>query len=247
MSAVLETRSRYQDLVARAIRILNSEDVMDYNGHASARDASDANVIWINNRLASRSSLTAADVVPYDLRAGKRIGEGPEPPSEIFIHREIYLRRPDVQGIVHSHPHHILQLSAAKQTLRPIASLGSFLPEAGAALFDSTVLINTEQRGIAMAKALGDGPLVVLRQHGAVAVGESLQEAVVRHIGAELNAIVQFGALQIGDPNYLAGGELQTLHAENWGAHATRKAWHYYEETAYRRGALEGLPAPTGP
>jgi ribulose-5-phosphate 4-epimerase/fuculose-1-phosphate aldolase len=244
MSSQVLSNVRFGDLVARAIRILNAAGVMDFNGHVSARDDDDPNKIWINNRIASRSTLTAADVVPYDLAAAKRIGDGQEPPSETFIHREIYLRRPDVRGIVHSHPKAILKLSAAGQRLQPIAAIGTFLPEEGAAAFDSAVLINTQRRGEAMAQSLGHGPLVVLRQHGAVAVGGSVEEAVIRMICAEDNADIQLSALRAGTPNYLRGEELAVIRDENWGAHATRKYWLYQEETARRAGALRGLDDP---
>ena len=233
--------SRYGDLIARAVRICNIADVMDFNGHVSARDADDANVMWINNRHASRSTLTAVDIVPFDIAAGKRIGEGIEPPSEWHIHADIYRRRADVGGIVHSHPPYILTLSAAAQPLLPLNSTSSFIPEDGAPIFDSPVLINTAARGAAVAEKIGDGPIVVLRQHGTVTVGTSAEEAVVRMICAEDNAKTQYRALQIGTPTYLRGEELRLMASEHGGPHGVRKFWRYYEETAQKQGALDGL------
>jgi ribulose-5-phosphate 4-epimerase/fuculose-1-phosphate aldolase len=233
--------TRYGDLIARAVRICNAANVMDFNGHVSARDDDDANVMWINNRHASRSTLTAADIVPFDIAAGKRIGEGIEPPSEWHIHAEIYRRRPDVKGIVHSHPEFILSLSASQIALKPIGAIGSFLPEEGAPVFDSPVLINTAQRGRAMADAIGDAPVLVLRQHGTVTVGESAEQAVVRMICSEMNAKQQYQAIQVGEPRYLHGEELRTIEREGGGKHGTQKYWHYHEETARRIGALAGL------
>src|SRR5579884_3866970 len=118
--------TRYAELVARAVRICVAAGVMDFNGHVSARDENDPNIMWINNRHASRSTLTAADIVPFDIAAGKRIGEGIEPPSEWYIHAEIYKRRPDVGGIVHSHPEYIRTLSAVGVRLRPVDAMGPF-------------------------------------------------------------------------------------------------------------------------
>ena len=233
--------SRYGDLIARAVRICNSANVMDFNGHVSARDADDANVMWINNRHASRSTLTAADVVPFDIAAGKRIGDGVEPPSEWYIHAEIYRRRPDAGGIVHSHPPYILTLSAAAHRLKPLNSTSSFIAEAGAPVFDSPMLINTAARGAGVAETIGSGPIVVLRQHGAVTLGAYAEEAVVRMICAEDNAKTQYQALQIGTPTYLHGEELRVLASEHGGPHGIKKFWRYYEETALKTGALDGL------
>jgi ribulose-5-phosphate 4-epimerase/fuculose-1-phosphate aldolase len=231
----------YGDLIARAVRICNDAKVMDFNGHVSARDANDPNVFWINNRHASRSTLAAADIVPFDIAAGTRVGEGIEPPSEWHIHRELYQRFPHVAGIVHSHPRTIVTLTAAGQKLKPISSVGTFIPEAGAPVFDSPVLINTVARGKGMADAFGASPIGVLRQHGAVTVGGSCEEAVVRMICAEDNATTQYEALQIGTPNYMHGEELRLMQGEHSGPHGVQKYWRYFEETARRNGALDGL------
>jgi ribulose-5-phosphate 4-epimerase/fuculose-1-phosphate aldolase len=227
--------------VARAVRVCQAAGVMDMNGHVSLRDENAPNLMWINSRKASRSTLTAADIVPVDLDAGTRIGAGDEPPSEFHIHREIYRRRPDVMSIVHSHPTHILALSTAGQPLLPATAIGSFLPEQGAPLFDSAVLINTEQRGNALAQTLGPAPVVVLRQHGTVTVGGTLEQAVVRMICAEDNARLLCIALQTGTPRYLRGEELAVLARENWAPVSYTKHWHYHEETAQRAGAFEGI------
>jgi L-fuculose-phosphate aldolase len=228
----------YADLVARAVRICEVMGVMDYSGHVSARDGNDPNVMWINNRHASRSTLTAADIVPFDIAAGKRIGEGIEPPSEWAIHAEIYARRPDAMGIVHSHPKYILALSSVGVTLKPIGAIGAFLPEEGAPTFDSAVLINTRQRGVALANALGDAPVCVMRQHGIVAVGDCVEQAVMRLVRSERNAEQLAMALEIGTPRYIVGEELKVLNSENLGRHATQKTWRYFTESAATMGAF---------
>jgi ribulose-5-phosphate 4-epimerase/fuculose-1-phosphate aldolase len=241
VTAVHPTPLAYQQLIARAVRMCNAAGVMDWNGHVSVRDEGAPNTMWINSRSSSRSTIRTADIVPFDLVSGERIGDVDEPPSEYHIHRETYRVRPDVRSIVHAHPTYILALSVDGHALRPVtASVGTFLPEAGAPVFDSPVLINTEERGRGMAKALGDAPVVVLRQHGAVTVGGSVQEAVVRMLCAENSAQLQHLALQAGEPKYLHGEELKLLAGEYWVV-AVKKFWHYTEETARRAGAFEDL------
>jgi L-fuculose-phosphate aldolase len=240
-TAVTSSPARYGDLIARAVRICYAAQVMDMNGHVSTRDADDPNVMWINSRKASRSTLTAADVVPLDITTGKRIGEGDEAPSEYHIHTEIYKRRSDVTSIVHSHPEHILALSIIGQPVRHVTCVNPFLPEAGAPTFDSAVLINTQARGAALAAQLGDAGAIVLRQHGTVVTGASVEESVVRMITLELNAKLQVETLQMGTPRYIAGEELAVLAKENTSAIIIRKFWHFHEETARTMGALDGL------
>jgi ribulose-5-phosphate 4-epimerase/fuculose-1-phosphate aldolase len=240
-TTLVKAPRRYGDLIARAVRICYAADVMDMNGHVSTRDSDDPNVMWINSRKASRSTLTAADVGPLDITTGLRIGEGDEPPSEYHIHTEIYKRRPEIRSIVHSHPEHILALSIVGQPLRHVTCVNPFLPAAGAPTFDSSVLINTQARGGAVAEQLGSANAIVLRQHGTVVCGVSLEEAVVRMITAELNAKLQVETLQMGTPRYLEGEELAVLARENTSAVIIRKFWHFHEETARTMGALDGL------
>ncbi|HTJ25830.1 MAG TPA: class II aldolase/adducin family protein [Candidatus Limnocylindria bacterium] len=232
--------THYPSLIARAVRILNDKGIMDMNGHVSARDEDAPGTMWINSRKASRSTLTFADVVPVDLAGGRRIGEGDEPPSEFHIHRAVMRARPDVGAVVHSHPEFIVTLSIAGHKLVAVSGIGSFLPE-DVPVFDDANLINTALRGEAIAAALGDAPILVLRGHGAVVVGATVEEAVARYVCAEENARMQYRASLLGTPHVLRGEELEIVRRETWTATITKKHWHYHEESARRSGAFEGV------
>jgi ribulose-5-phosphate 4-epimerase/fuculose-1-phosphate aldolase len=227
-------------LIARAVRMINHAGCMDMNGHVSMRDHEDPNMMWINSRKASRSSLTARDVVPVDLRTGKRIGIGDEPPSEFHIHREIYLRRTDVAAVEHSHPEHIVTLSIAGKPLQPVFAVGAFLPE-NVPIFPHAYLIDTVERGKAVALALGEGTAVTLRGHGFVIAGPSVEHMVNWIVSAEDNAKAQFNALQIGEPHVFRGEELEIMRAQIADPKIVRKNWDYHYETARRAGALDGV------
>jgi ribulose-5-phosphate 4-epimerase/fuculose-1-phosphate aldolase len=239
MSTLTDPRIDYRTLIARAIRILNSRGVMHKSGHVSARDAGDPNTMWINSRKASRSTLTAADVVPVDLRNGERIGEGDEPPSEFHIHRAIFNRRPEVGAIVHSHPEHIVALSIARRPLLPVTVDGAFLG-ARTPLYDDAGHVDTPELGDAVADALGGANAVVLRGHGVVVIAGNVEHVVTRIILAEENARMQYLAEALGEVHPLGADELDRIAAHTASPKSIRKAWHYEEETARRRGDLDG-------
>lgn len=244
MTATLPTTSNKQrDLVARAVRICVDAGVMDFNGHCSQRDPDDPNIMYINDRHAGRSAVTVENIVPYDIKAGKRIGDGEEPPSEHWIHREIYLRHPDAMGVVHAHSENLLTLSCAGILIRPLITVACWIPEKGAPVFDTPVLINTEQRSKGMCDAMGDSPIVILRQHGVVTwAGLGVQEAVTRLVCAEKNAEIQGKALSMGEPQFFHGSELATLMKEQGGGpHGVKKYWTYLTECAQQNGAFKGL------
>ena len=194
------------------------------------------------DQLAARepSSLGTSDVVALDIASGRNVGDGDPPPSEFHIHRAIMRRRPDVGGIVHSHPEFVVTLSIAGHALQPVTGIGSFLPET-VPVFDDANLVNTRERGEAVAEALGDAPALVLRGHGLVVVGDGVEAAVARLVCAEANARIQYRASLLAAPHVLRGDELALVRAETWTPIITAKHWNHHEESARRRGAFEGL------
>jgi len=62
------------------------------------------------------------------------------------------------------------------------------------------IVISGSEKGAAVAEVLADNAVVLLRAHGFVAVGPSLQVAVFRAIFTEINARVQLHAATLGGP-----------------------------------------------
>jgi ribulose-5-phosphate 4-epimerase/fuculose-1-phosphate aldolase len=238
---LMPSADRYKRLVARSVRMLNHASVMHMSGHLAVRDADEPSRVWINSRKASRSTITAADIVPVDLGTGKRIGTGDEPPSEFPIHHAIFRRRADVGAIVHTHTEHIIALSIVGIPLMPVHLPAGFLPER-APVFDDPNLMDTLARGELLADALGDAPVVVLRGHGVVVVGRTVEEAVARTVLAEENARLQCIATGLGKtPRTLAGEELRLAAKQMTLPIVMTKHYHYHEETARSAGALDGV------
>ena len=109
-------------------------------------------------------------IVLVDLQTGDWSGPW-KPSGERKVHREIYLRRPDVEAIVHTHQNAGSACAAARITVTcpwgetPCAAYG---------------LPGTKALSKATAKALGDGPAVLMANHGAFTVGNNLNQAFER-------------------------------------------------------------------
>ena len=125
---------------------------------------------------------------------------------ERFIHGEIYKARPDVNAVVHSHSPAVIPFGVTQVPMRPVMHTGSFLyvgvpvweiREAGGA---TDMLVRNGTLGKSLAETLGDKPVVLMRGHGDVVVGPTVQRAVIRAVYTEVNARLQTIALGLGGP-----------------------------------------------
>ena len=194
------TASLIWDLVA-ANRILADQDVLDGYGHVSVRSERDP-MRYLLARSMAPEITTADDIMEYDLDSNPIDGRGRAMHSERFIHGEIYKVRPEVQSVVHFHAPPVVLMSVSGETLRPIYHMAGFIGD-GAPLFDirkasgkmTNMLISDGALGRALAQSLGNKPVALMRGHGAVVVGESLQQAVGRSVYVKVNAEMQVQAL----------------------------------------------------
>jgi ribulose-5-phosphate 4-epimerase/fuculose-1-phosphate aldolase len=99
------------------------------------------------------------------------------------------------------------------------------------------LLIGNGELGKALAEALGQGAVALLRGHGNVVVGETVQQVVYRAIQTELNARLQLQAVMLGGPLiYLAPEEAAKVNARS-GPDATQigRTWKWKQRTVGQR------------
>jgi ribulose-5-phosphate 4-epimerase/fuculose-1-phosphate aldolase len=208
------------DKLVLANRILYRQGVVDGFGHVSARhDRSPEHFLLARNM--APSLVRHADIVTFDLDGAALDADGRRVYLERFIHAGIYRARPDVRAIVHSHSPSIIPFGITQQPLRPVFHMSGFLGD-GTALFeirevagDTNMLISDRPLGAALAAALGARSTVLMRGHGSTVVGASVAQAVFRAIYAEVNARLQFQAMQLGEVTYLNTAEAAKAAATN--------------------------------
>jgi ribulose-5-phosphate 4-epimerase/fuculose-1-phosphate aldolase len=172
------------DLVV-ANRILAAEGVLDGFGHVSIRDPRDP-ACYLMSRSLAPALVTAVDIVQHDLDNKPTRDQGQTLYYERWIHGEIYKARREVNAIVHSHSPTVVPFASTKAPLRPILHNASFLGF-GTPVFEirnfipnSDLMISTAALGKALADALGPtADVVLLRGHGNVVVGPTIQIAVL--------------------------------------------------------------------
>lgn len=228
------TRASLEDLVL-ANRILAQNEVLDGFGHVSIRHPSNPERFFLSRSLAP-AIVTVDDLVEFDLASNPIRPETRKLYLERFIHGEIYLQRPDVQAIVHSHSEAVVPFTISSVPLRPIFHMAGFLAD-GAPIFDiaerfghTDMLVTCHDHGAALAESLGNASVSLMRGHGFVAVGSTLPIAVYRAIYTQKNAALLEAAINLrGDIRYLdpeegrlADRSIQTVMQRPWGLWTAR-------------------------
>ncbi len=211
-----------QQLVA-CIRMLESADIIDYNGHASM--LLDGGQMLINIGSCQRSRLTVADICTITLEGEVVEGAG-KPPLEFHLHAGIYRARPDVKAVVHAHPKWSTFLSMTGHAYEPVYAQGSLVYPVP--LLDSPNSINNRVMADRLAATLGDRPAAMMKSHGAVTVGASIVEAFVLANYMEENAYRQYMAMQIGKPYAFNAHELALCREKLWSPALFQRAWDHF-------------------
>ena len=165
------------DDVLFGARVLYRE-LDDIFGHVSGRlpqEAQREGLLFARMRIAPKP-LDPDEVMEIDFSC-RRVKGKQHVSGETFIHTEIYKARREVCGVVHAHPLHVVILSATDRKVETF-NPSSISFRGGVPVLGSQLIYKAED-GIEIARALGSGKAVILKNHGAVTIGRSVAEAVV--------------------------------------------------------------------
>jgi HCOMODA/2-hydroxy-3-carboxy-muconic semialdehyde decarboxylase len=227
------------DLVL-ANHILADQGVVDAFGHVSARHPQNPQRFLLSRNL-SPAQVTAADIMEYGLDGEPIDHGGRSSYLERYIHAAVYRARPDVGAVVHSHSPGVIPFSIGKTPLRPVYHMAGFLV-GGVRVFDiqeqfgpaTDLLIRDSAMGAALARTLGGSTVVLMRGHGAVAVGATVRLAVLHAVYTEMNARLQGEAIALGPVTYLTDQE--AISAWRTVDGQVERAWAYWKSRLGDRG-----------
>ncbi|HET9731810.1 MAG TPA: class II aldolase/adducin family protein [Acidimicrobiales bacterium] len=169
-------------------------------GHITARDPEHTDRFWVNPFGVHFSQICVSDLICVD-HEGKIVeGEGMLNTAAFAIHSQVHAARPDAVAAAHAHSVYGKSWSALGRKLDPITQdVCAFYGDHG--LFDdyTGVVLDTEE-GKRIAHALGDHKAVILRNHGLLTVGHSVDEAAWWFITMERSCQAQLLAEAAGKP-----------------------------------------------
>src|SRR6266446_3206748 len=144
------------------------------------------------------------------------------------IHTEVYRQRPEVQCVIHTHPPYTTAFSAVAEALRPVNHEGALFAPALPRFTQTSDLIVTPALGQAVAAALGTSRALLLKNHGIVVVGTSVEEACVTAILLEKAAHMQLLARQYGEIEWTSDTEALQKQARIYHPEAFQQMWAYF-------------------
>jgi L-ribulose-5-phosphate 4-epimerase len=213
--------------VAYACNILSMEGHTDtIYGHVSARVEGAAQV-WMKPATLGLEEVRPHDVLTLDLDGNKLAGGLPRH-SEWPIHTEIYRQRPEIQCVIHTHPPYATAFSAVAEPLRPVNHEGALFVPTLPRFTQTSDLIVTPALGQAVATALGQHRALLLKNHGIVVVGTSVEEACVTAILLEKAARMQLLARQYGAIEWTPDAEALQKQARIYSPEAFQQMWAYF-------------------
>jgi ribulose-5-phosphate 4-epimerase/fuculose-1-phosphate aldolase len=230
--------------VALGNRIMFHQGLADYHGHVSARIPGKRDFL-IKPVLAPLSSISGKDIIQVNIDEYKEVCEQnwaaagnkrevtkvKAPPRETMIHASIYEARPDVNSVVHTHQPLATAFSVAGTPILPIYNqAGIFAPETP--IFPSPRLIYTVKDGKEICATLGDRMAMLLKGHGIVVCGDSLEYATVHAIYLERTAHIQWVASCVGKVTIMPQAEIDYMK-ENM-------VYRSYDAFAYFKSLLPG-------
>jgi ribulose-5-phosphate 4-epimerase/fuculose-1-phosphate aldolase len=167
-------------------------------GHITARDPERADCFWVNPFGMSFKQITVDDLLLVDHHGDVVEGTWPVNRAAFAIHAAIHAARPDVVAAAHSHSKFGRAYSALGRTLEPLTQDSTIFYDDHVLFDDYTGVVNDPEEGKRIAHALGGHKAAILRNHGLLTVGHSVEEAIFWYVTMERTCEVELLARAAG-------------------------------------------------
>ena len=220
---VAEERLYRKQRLAAAFRLFGrfgfSEGVA---GHITARDPEFTDSFWVNPFGMYFGHISVSDLIRVD-HTGKVVeGDRPVNTAAFAIHSQVHAARPDCVAAAHAHSLNGKAWSSLGRLLDPITQDACAFYKDHALFDDFTGVVLDTEEGKRIAHTLGDGKAIILRNHGLLTVGHSVEEAAWWFITMERSCEAQLLAEAAGSPISI-DDESATLTQTQIGGHFAGK------------------------
>src|SRR5437764_5610437 len=169
-------------------------------GHITARDPERVDHFWVNPFGLHFGQIRTSDLILVD-HSGKVVEGHAEVNLAAFaIHSRIHAARPDVVAAAHAHSLYGKAWSSLGRLLDPLTQDACAFFEDHVVFDDFTGVVYDTSEGRRIAEVLGDRKAAILRNHGLLTTGHSVDEAAWSFITMERSCHAQLLAEAAGNP-----------------------------------------------
>lgn len=226
--------------VAWACRILASQGYEDLTlGHVSL--LTPEGVMYIKRKGVALSEVTPEDVLVVPVEAD-RADAPADMHLEAVLHTEVYKRRPDVRCVIHGHPLYATAFGATNARVETLTHDAVLFTDRIATYEGVPDLIMEGEQGKEVAEALGDGTVVLLRNHGVLVAERDTAWAVLTAVLLEKAVQLQSVASTFGELRPIPDELVQSIHSRKYQPGFPDEYWDAWIRALRRTGGAHGMP-----
>jgi ribulose-5-phosphate 4-epimerase/fuculose-1-phosphate aldolase len=169
-------------------------------GHITVRDPEDPHTFWVNPFGMYFGHIRASDLILVNADGEVIRGRAKVNRAAFAIHSRVHAARPDVAAAAHSHSLYGRSWSTLGRKLDPITQDACAFFEDHGLFDDYTGVVLDTSEGDRIGGALGQNKAVILRNHGLLTVGQTIDSAVFWFISMDRCCHSQLLAEAAGKP-----------------------------------------------
>ncbi|WP_020500168.1 class II aldolase/adducin family protein [Sciscionella marina] len=211
-----EERRHRKERLAAALRLFGKFGFDEgVAGHITARDPEFTDHFWVNPFAVPFRLIKVSDLLLVDEEGNVVQGEYLVNRAAFVIHSAVHKARPDVVGAAHSHSIYGKAFSGTDQHLEPLSQDACVFYNDHAIFEDYTGLVNEVEEGKRLADTLGSAKAAVMRNHGLLTVGTSVESAAWWFITMERCAQAQLIAKAAGPTSPVSHENAKLTHEQS--------------------------------
>lgn len=189
-------------------------------GHITARDPEFTDHFWVNPFGMYFGHIRVSDLILVNSEGEVVKGDAAVNRAAFAIHSQLHEARPDIVAAAHAHSVYGKAWSSLGRLLDPLTQDSCSFYEDHALFDDYTGVVLDTSEGKRLAENLGSRKAIILKNHGILTVGHTVDEAAWWYITLERSCQAQLLAEAAGRP-HIINHETARLAQTQVGSHGS--------------------------
>jgi ribulose-5-phosphate 4-epimerase/fuculose-1-phosphate aldolase len=214
-ACIEEERLHRKQRLAAALRLFSRYGFDEgIAGHITARDPEYTECFWVNPLGMHFGLIKVSDLILVNQQGEVIEGNYPVNQAAFAIHSQVHAARPDVVAAAHAHSIYGKSWSSLGRLLDPLTQDACAFYQDHSLFNDYTGVVLELQEGQRIAQTLGSNKAIILKNHGLLTVGHSIDEAAWWFITMERSCQAQLLAEAAGKPSPIKPEYASVAHAQ---------------------------------